>query len=143
MIVLKSGVIVRSGRNPFEVFLLSAAVLSGGAGLLAQASWSPAVANTLPDGLVPVWYGGLVLGGVVSVVGVLLNGLVSLLVERVGLTLLGGFAVLYVSVVLVEAGWRGTLPALFVGAFAMACVGRFVTIGRDLKRAAAAEPRSR
>jgi len=138
VIVLRSGAILRSGRNPFEAYLLVACVLSGLAGLLTAEAQS-SIVSTLPRWEAVAWYGGLVAGGGVCLVGVALHGLKSLLVERIGLLMLAAFAVLYSGAVLVEAGPRGTFVGLFVAAFAAACVGRFVQIGLDLKRAEAME----
>jgi hypothetical protein len=130
--------VLRSGRNPFQLYLLAACVLSGLAGLFAPASESAVVARSLPGWAVMAWYSALVAGATVSIVGVLTRGVGSLLIERVGLAMLAGFTMLYSGLVFVDAP-RGTFSALFLAAFAAACVGRFLQIGRDLKRAEAVE----
>lgn len=136
MIVLRSGVVLRSGRNPFEAYLLGACVLSGLAGLLTPEAQSPIV-QSLPKWEVVSWYSGLIAGGGVCLVGVSMRGLRSLLVERVGLLMLGAFAVLYSGAVFISAGPKGTFVALFIAAFAAASVARFVQISIDLRRAEA------
>jgi hypothetical protein len=128
-------VILRSGRSPFELFLLAACVLSGLAGLIAPTSTSSALARLLPTWVVIAWSAGLVIGGAVAIAGVLMRGLTALLVERIGLVGLAGFSVLYSAVIVAEVGIRATFTALFVVAFAGACVGRFWQISQDLRRA--------
>ena len=128
-------VILRSGRSPFELFLLGACVISGLAGLVAPTSTSSALAHLLPTWVVMAWSAGLVIGGVVSITGVLMRGLTALLVERIGLVGLAGFSVLYSAVIVAELGLRATFTALFIAAFAAACVGRFWQINRDLNQA--------
>lgn len=135
--MLQNGAILRSGRNPFEMFLLGACVLSGIVGVLAPAATEGAVARVLPPWAGSVWYAGLFVGAGISFTGVLLRGLKSLLVERVGLLLLAGFFGVYAFAVFALAGWRGVFVSLFVAAFAVAATARFVQIGRDLKKAEA------
>lgn len=135
MIVIGSGVVLRSGKNPFELFMLAWATLAGLVGLLVPESQSSAVVRLLPGWATVAWYGGLAIGGAVSLTGVWLPGLTSLLVERVGLIALGGFSLLYSAGVVVVAGARGMTTVLIVGAFAGACWWRFGAIWRDLHRA--------
>lgn len=130
-------IILRSGRSPFELYLLAACVLSGLSGLVAPASSAGAVSRLLPHWIVIIWSSGLVIGGSVSITGVLLRGVRSLLVERIGLIALAGFAVTYSAAAIAVAGLAATFASLFVAAFGAACVGRFWQIGRDLKRAEA------
>lgn len=130
-------IILRSGRSPFELFLLGACVLSGLSGLLAPSSLSLAVAKLLPQWVITMWCAGLAISGSVSIIGVLQRGVRSLLIERVGLAGLAGFGLMYSISIVSYAGLRATFAALFVAAFAAACVARFWQIGSDLKRAEA------
>jgi len=127
-------VLVRSGRNPFEVLMLCACAFAGAIGLLAPNASANAVTNTLPHWEVLCWYSGLLAGGVISLVGVARGGVMSLLVERVGIILLGCLMLAYALALFAQVGVRGTLPALVTGLFAVACVVRFVYITVDLKR---------
>lgn len=138
MIVLRSGAVLRSGRNPFEAYLLAACFLVGVAGLVAPESQSSVVTH-LPRWEVASWYGGLVAGSGVCLAGIAMRGVKSLLVERVGLLMLAAFSVLYSVAVLAAAGARGTFVAVFIAAFAGAAVGRFVQISIDMHRAEAVE----
>lgn len=126
--------LVRSGRNPFEVLMLAACVAVGTVGLCQPSSTSSVITSLLPTWEVTTWYAGLAVGGVVSLLGVSLNGVTSLLVERVGLIMLTCLTLAYSTAVATQVGIRGTLPALFTGLFAIACAIRFVYITTDLKR---------
>lgn len=128
-------IILRSGRSPFELYLLAACVLSGLSGLIAPSSLSLAVAQLLPTWVVTAWCAGLVIGGSISILGVLRRGLQSLLIERVGLIALTGLTLLYSVSIVTLAGPRATFAALFVAAFGAACVARFWQIGKDLTKA--------
>jgi hypothetical protein len=113
--------------------MLAACVLSGVAGLLESKTWSTAVTNTLPEWQVVAWYTGLLACGAVSFAGAVARGVTSLLVERFGLSMLGGWTLLYSVVVVMQAGVRGLFVALLVAAFAAASVARVVQITRDLR----------
>jgi len=126
--------LVRSGRNPFEVLMLCACAIAGAAGLIAPAASSNAITATLPHWEVVCWYSGLLAGGVISLAGVFARGVTSLLVERVGIILLACLMLAYALALFVQVGIRGTLPALITGLFAVACAVRFVYITADLKR---------
>ncbi len=136
MIMARGGIplLVRSGRNPFEVLMLVACVATGTVGLFEPSSTSNVITTLLPTWEVTTWYGGLAVGGLVGLVGVFLNGVLSLLVERVGLIMLTCLTLAYSTAVVTQVGIRGTLPALFTGLFAIACAIRFVYITTDLKR---------
>lgn len=124
---------VRSGRSPFELFMLAACVLSGIAGLLESKTWSTSITNTLPAWQVVAWYSGILVCGAVSFGGAVTRGVTSLLVERFGLSMLAGWTLLYSVVVIMQAGVRGLFVALLVAAFAAASVARVVQITRDLR----------
>ena len=126
--------LVRSGRNPFEVLMLAACVAVGGVGLIDPQATSGAITAALPHWQALCWYGGLVGGGLVSVIGVFSRGVVSLVVERVGVVILTCLMLAYTTAVITQIGIRGTLPAVFTGLFAVACAVRFVYISADLKR---------
>jgi hypothetical protein len=126
--------LVRSGRNPFEVLMLVACVATGVVGLFQPASASNVVTSLLPSWEVATWYSGLTLGGVVGLFGVSRKGVMSLMWERVGLIMLTFLMLAYSTAVITQVGVRGSLPAFFTGLFAIACAIRFVYITTDLKR---------
>lgn len=137
MIILQNGAVLRSGRNPFEVWLLGACIVTGAAGFLTSQAVSGAVARALPPWAGTLWYASLFVGASISFTGIMLRGLKSLLVERVGLLLMAGFGLVYAAAVVLSAGWSGLFVAVFVAGFAAANISRFVQIGQDLKKAVA------
>jgi hypothetical protein len=137
VIILQNGAVLRSGRNPFEVWLLAACIITGAAGFITTQAVSGAVARTVPHWAGALWYAALFVGASISFVGIMLHGLKSLLVERVGLLLMATFGVVYAGAVIAVAGLNGLFPATFVAGFAAANISRFVQIGRDLKKATA------
>ena len=114
--------------------MLAACVATGVVGLCQPSSTSSVITSLLPAWEVTTWYAGLGVGGLVSLLGVFLGGVTSLLVERVGLIMLTCLTLAYSTAVITQVGIRGTLPALFTGLFAIACAIRFVYITTDLKR---------
>lgn len=133
-------VTIRSGRNPFQLWMLSACVLSGIVGLLTPgANTNSAINRLLPGWETEAWYISLALFGLIGLIGSARN---NLLVERVGMAALSAVALLYAIGVVAAAGTRGAFAALLVAAFAAACVTRYVQINRDLRVLARAATRS-
>jgi len=126
--------LVRSGRNPFEVLLLVACAMAGVIGLVAPNASANAITAALPHWEVLCWYSGLLAGGVISLAGVFARGVTSLFVERVGIILLACLMLAYALALFAQVGIRGVLPASITGLFAVACAVRFVYITTDLKR---------
>jgi len=126
--------LVRSGRNPFEVLMLAACLCTGVVGLFEPATTSGAIVSLLPHWQVVTWYCGLVVGGAIGIGGVFSRGISSLAIERAGLIVLTCLTLAYAGAVVAQVGIRGTLPALFTGLFAVACAVRCVYITADLKR---------
>lgn len=128
--------ILRSGRSPFEIYLLAAAILTGVIGLFnPRPTGASAV---LPLWELYTWDGGLIVGGLVALVGVCMSSPTSLLVERAGLLVLAGWSVGWAVLIGASLGMRATLSVLFVGAFGAACLTRALLIGADLRRVSAA-----
>lgn len=123
-------VAVHSGRNPFQLWLLAACVLSGITGLVTPGANNSVITKLLPGWEVDAWYAGLALFAAIGLVGSIRN---SLLVERVGIAALSAVSVLYAVAIIAAAGERGVFAALLIAAFSCACVTRFVQINRDLR----------
>lgn len=125
--------LVRNGRDPFELLFLVAALLVGIAGLLFDAS-SPNLRSALPGSLLMWWQAGLISGALISLYGISYPPPVSLLIERTGLLLLAGLCGAYAVAIIVNAA-EGLATGLFVGfAFSGASLLRSIQITRDLKR---------
>lgn len=123
-------IVINGGRNPFQLWMLAACVLSGLAGLFAPGANANAINRLLPGWETEAWFIGLALFGLIGLIGSLRN---SLLIERVGIVALSMLAALYSVGVVAAAGTRGLFVALLVAAFAAACATRFVQINRDLR----------
>jgi hypothetical protein len=123
-------VVVHGGRNPFELWLLSACVLSGLAGLITPGANNSVINKLLPGWEVQAWYAGLLLIGAVALYGAARQ---KMLVERVGMAIMSALTLLYSVAVLAAAGDRAAFIALLVAAFSAACITRVVQINRDLR----------
>lgn len=126
-------VTISSSRSPFEIYMLLACILSGAVGLIDPGRGSSGIAQVLPHWELYFWYGGLIVGGIVTFLAVLSNALNSLYVERIGLTLLSGLSAAYGVAIVANSGYKLALAILFVLAFGIACAFRIRQIGRDLK----------
>ena len=128
-------ILVRSGRNPFEVWLLVACVVAGIVGLISPADTASTVVKALPHWEALCWFSGLTLGGLVGLAGAFSRGVMSLLVERVGMVILTCLTFAYSVSIVAQVGIAAgaTLPALLTGLFAVSCAVRFFNISSDLK----------
>lgn len=124
---------VRDGRDPFEVLFLIACICAAITGLFMPTS--PMLHYVFGQYL-SLWYGGLGVGGAISLAGVLRPRpleVSSLIVERVGLWLLAGWLLAYGVTVIIE------VPNLSSGiyittAFGISSLVRAVQITRDINR---------
>lgn len=132
--------IARTGRNPFEIWILCGCVISGVAGLLQPGSASRAAARLLPAWELYIWYGGLLVTGTTALVAVLfLRTNIGLALERGALITLAGLAVVYAVVVVSAGGGPFALSALITASVSVACLVRAWHITADLRRAETAE----
>lgn len=125
--------ILRSGSSPFEVLVMAACLISGVSGLFPHERRG--VIDQLAEGGAVAWYIGLIVGGAVVLVGLFLRLPTSLLVERVGLLLLGGLFVGYGIGIYLLLGYDvvrvGGVTTIACG---VACGVRAWQIGHDLNR---------
>lgn len=121
-------------HSPFEIVVLLVSLLTGVINL-AGASTSPsltAVAGAIPFYL-PVWGAGLMLGSSAALVSAFLALPTSLVLERIGLSLLATLYTSYAAAILIAAGGRGAGTALLVSCFALGSVLRIFQVNRDIK----------
>lgn len=126
-------------RDPFEVWLLAALVLASLAWLLAPNRTDNTVTSALPVWERYMWSAGLFTGASAALAGLLLRSTLGLVIERVGLSVLGGWCLGYGAAVVGVAGFRGTISAALVLALAIAAGARIRQIGRELRAAATGE----
>ena len=127
-----------SSRHPLIVFLLILCVISG----LTVAFGAPApgsIEETLPRWGALAWGAALGLGALSTLIGLALQPfdrhLVSgVLFEQVGVASLGSAAILYSAAVAAVAGWTGAFPAFITFGFGVACLYRYYTLQRGIRR---------
>lgn len=124
--------LVQSGRQPFEVVILVTCFLSGLAGVLT---------GNFPEPIVRMLHSyawaysvSLGLGAIVTLVGVFLKPVVSLLIERVGMVWLGTIFLAYAISVSVQVDGRGITGAILLYGLALATAARAITITRDIRK---------
>lgn len=79
------------------------------------------------------WYGGLLVGGIITLIGYIQKTLFSLQVERTGLILLAAMSFVY-SVTLMANDSTLAVAASFVVFFGLACIVRIRQIRVELQR---------
>ncbi len=126
--------IIRSGRNPDAIFLLSACVLTGIAGLVSPQQTSPAVAHVLAPWQLAAWYAGLALSAAGTLAALALRGPASLTVERVTRVVLISITAMYTIAVIQRGGVALSLAATVTGGLCVASLVRIWQISRDLKK---------
>lgn len=127
------GVRVVRGRNPFEMFILAACILTGASTLFGGAD-PPALQQALPGWMVTVWSCVLCGGGALALGGVLTRspGL-GMLVERIGLVVLFGPALSYAAAIVIANGTAGITSGVVTGSFAAAAIARAIQITRTVR----------
>lgn len=126
-------IIIRNSPGPFEVMFMLAAIV-GGLTILAT-SYMTAVGRTLPVWMVLYLGLGLVVGGAMSLYGILTKRAIGPLIERSGLLLLTILFITYTGLIIVAVGWRGMTSAVFFVAFAGAGMWRMWQITKAFRDA--------
>lgn len=102
-------------EEPWSLFIMLGCIMSGLSYLLAPSAGS--IALLLPDPIVWLWYGDLLLGGTLGLIG-LLRGRWN--IQIAGLLPLGASATVYAIAIAVVAGLRGIVPTILIAMFAAA-----------------------
>lgn len=127
-------IILRNSPGPFEVMFMIAAII-GGFTILAT-SYMTVVGRTLPVWLILYIGLGLIVGGSMSLYGILAKRGSGPMFERSGLLLLVILFITYTGLVFVAVGWRGATTGVFFLAFAGASEWRRRQIKKALREAA-------
>lgn len=127
-------IILTARHNPFEIIILLMSLLSGVLNVLGFAT-SPALA--VVTAAIPfygwVWGFGLILGSGTALASLLYTIPMSLILERIGLTLLATLFTSHAIAIGLAAGTRGLGTALIVGSLAIGSALRVHAISRDIK----------
>jgi hypothetical protein len=124
---------VRTGRQPHEIGVLIVSVLVGVMGVATPNHVSPAVADALNGWIIHFYYGGLGFFAVMALWGITKKGIEGLLIERVGLTIVALYYIIFSICVFSYAGFpAGALAASLPIAYALASIVRGFQIRRDL-----------
>lgn len=125
--------ILRIDRNPFSLLLIFLATTGGITRLLSHTPPS-ILEGKIPPILLYLWFVLLAIGGVITFIGVgwrdLLTGVI---IERVGIWLWIGGAILYSSILCIYGGWAGVGGATYTYAFAVVAIWRVMQINKDLR----------
>ncbi|GAB7039694.1 MULTISPECIES: hypothetical protein [Catenuloplanes] len=126
-----------TGRHPFEVSTLLAALIVGVALQLGGAVTPRSVSTAMPPTIQTVWAIGLIVAGAVGLIGLawprtaLLAGLA---LELAGVAVLGAAATMYSIALYAVSGAQAIAAGGFVSAVAIASWWRWVQIILDLRR---------
>ncbi|ATO14698.1 hypothetical protein CO540_13375 [Micromonospora sp. WMMA2032] len=129
-------VTIGRGRQPFEVAVLLAALLSG-LTLLATGNRPASVTAGMPTSVQAIWEVGLILAGVIGLTGVSMPGTrlaASLGVELCGVAALGTVTTMYAIALYAVSGSAAIAAGAFVASTALASWWRVAQIGLDLRR---------
>jgi hypothetical protein len=127
--------VISSRRNPFELFLLAACLLSGVSGVIDPYRGSQAVVDALPLWELYVWYSGLAIGSLIALLGALRRRMLDLYIERMGLSLLTGLTLGYAVALVSQANRPLALPVVVTISFCVACYVRLRQINSELRAA--------
>jgi hypothetical protein len=119
--------------NPFEAYLLAVCALQGWS-VLAGTATPTSLSHALTPTLRLVWATLLLIGGILSVVGLYWprNPITGVEIKRVGLVAAGTASLTY-GLALVFIGPAGYVAASLSLSFALACVTRVVQVTRRIR----------
>jgi hypothetical protein len=141
MIVIREGqepVEVKTGDDPFQTAILVAFALWGIVSLATLHSVSTTTTRTLPTWGVYLFFTGLTVGSVTTLVGVLyqvwLKEFIGFYIERAGLVALTGLCLAYSVWALAASGARAIAFALILTSIGTASLVRIHRIRNDLRQ---------
>jgi hypothetical protein len=141
MIVIRDGqepVEVKTGAEPFQTAILVAFALWGVVSLATLHSVSTTTTRTLPTWGIYLFFTGLTVGSITTLVGVVyeawLKKFVGFYIERAGLIALTGLCLAYSVWALAASGARAIAFALILTAIGTASLVRIRRIGSDLRQ---------
>jgi hypothetical protein len=124
--------VLSSGRNSFEVAILTACLLYGLVGLVIFDRVATTTIRLFPTPFGHLVLGALASGALVALVGVARGDVFGVLLERAGMLVLLGSGLAYGLWAIGSNGLRGFAFASFLFAVAAASAGRIWQIQRDI-----------
>lgn len=121
-------------RNPFQVYLLALATISGVAQLIGQTT-TRSVESELPYTSQVAWAIMLVIGSTTALAGMYWQGdrRTGLVLKRLGFVSLASASIIYGTILLVGFGLGASLVALTVYGFAAVCCERAWQVHRYIR----------
>lgn len=124
-----------SGRHPFEIYLLYLTLLTSLPTLLGITPRPGSIEHAMPGWLQLAWSVTLTLGAANALGGIYLPRRdIGLIMEQLGLALVGTAAVIYFIVAIVDNGVDALQPLAIVGGFGAACLKRAWDIQSQVDR---------
>lgn len=118
--------IASSSRHPYQILILALCLFSGIAILLSEAPPPQSIESMLPTPWDTVWAVGLTVGSALTLFSSALKNRVNgIIIEQVGLGILGIDAMVFAIVIYMYAGSQGFFNAIIVGAFGLASLIRW------------------
>lgn len=132
-------VVITSGRHPFEVMVLVAAMVCGVA-LAVTGISTKATEAAMPGWVQIAWNFMLITGGSIGLLGIFSTArlIVRLGIEAAGVVVLGSACVMYAIAIFAVSGANGVPAGSFVTAIGIASLIRAWQIMHDIRRAVAA-----
>jgi hypothetical protein len=126
---------VKEEPGPFQVVFVAVALL-GGLVLLAQVLFGGGgtISQTQPNWALLTLSISLIVGGAVTLIGVILQTAAGPFLERSGLALLTFMLTAYAILILDVSGTRGLTTVVFFGGYAVAAVWRIIQVNRVIRR---------
>lgn len=126
--------VVAVRHRPFEIAVLLAVLLSTAINLFVTPTRTLQAINTLLPGYSWVWSVGIIIGSIITLSACFMTIPNTLLVERIGLYLLGMLFSGYSIVAILVLGIIGFSGAFFLLTFALACIFRIRQLNSDIRQ---------
>lgn len=124
----------RTGRSPFQLYLLALIILSGLATMLGI-SENP-ITDEMGDPYTSFWGFFLSIGGVLSLAGIYWpkSPITGMLIERTGVVALGGASFIWSFLVIWRVQLNGLFSASLTFGLFLACIAQWYWINKNINR---------
>lgn len=123
---------IRTGRHPHEVLVLIASVVVGIVGLIVPTEVSDAVTHSMTSGLARFYYLGLAFFSAVALWGIFRHKVDGLLIERVAITVVALYYMIFAACVIGDRGLSGLMGIVIPVSYCIANLARCWQIRIDL-----------